>query len=63
MVTKGGSNGTPSYNQVVVDMGKGPRGDGFKEPVTRETWKKGITWEKKPEKPIMMRKNQRTPMG
>ena len=34
MVTKGGGNGTPSYKQVVVDRGKGPRGRGFKEPVT-----------------------------
>jgi hypothetical protein len=34
MVTKGGGNGTPSYKQVVVDRGKGPRGDSFKEPVT-----------------------------
>jgi hypothetical protein len=34
MVTKGGGNGTPSYKQVVVDRGKGPRGVGFKEPVT-----------------------------
>jgi hypothetical protein len=34
MVTKGGSTGTPSYKQVVVDRGKTPRGIGFKEPVT-----------------------------
>jgi hypothetical protein len=34
MVTKGGGNGTPSYKQVVVHRGKGPRGVGFKEPVT-----------------------------
>jgi hypothetical protein len=34
MVTKGGGNGTPSYKQVVVDRGKGPRSIGFKEPVT-----------------------------
>jgi hypothetical protein len=34
MVTKGGGNGTPSYKQVVVDRGKGPRGISFKEPLT-----------------------------
>jgi hypothetical protein len=34
MVTKGGGSGTPSYKQVVVDRGKGPRGVGFKEPLT-----------------------------
>ena len=34
IVTKGGGNGTPSYKKVVVDKGKGPRGGGFKEPVT-----------------------------
>jgi hypothetical protein len=34
MVTKGGGNATPSYKQVVVDRGKGPRGGGFKEPLT-----------------------------
>jgi hypothetical protein len=34
MVTKGEGNGTPSYKQVVVDIGKGPRGVGFKEPLT-----------------------------
>jgi hypothetical protein len=34
MVTKGGGNGTPSYKQVVVDRGKGPRSGGFKEPMT-----------------------------
>jgi hypothetical protein len=34
MVTKGGGNATPSYKQVVVDRGKGPRGSGFKEPLT-----------------------------
>jgi len=34
MVTKGVSNGTPSYKKVVVDRGKGPRGGGLKEPMT-----------------------------
>jgi hypothetical protein len=34
MVTKGGGNGTPSYKHVVVHRGKGPRGVGFKEPLT-----------------------------
>jgi hypothetical protein len=34
MVTKGGGSGTPSYKKVVVDRGKGPRGVGFKEPLT-----------------------------
>jgi hypothetical protein len=34
MVTKGGWSGTPSYKQVVVDRGKGPRGIYFKEPLT-----------------------------
>ena len=34
MVTKGGGNGTPSYKKVMVDRGKGPRGGGFKEPLT-----------------------------
>jgi hypothetical protein len=34
MVIKGGGNETPSYKQVVVDRGKGPRGDSFKEPPT-----------------------------
>jgi hypothetical protein len=29
-----GGSGTPSYKQVVVDKGKGPRGVGFKEPLT-----------------------------
>jgi hypothetical protein len=30
----GGVKGTPSYKQVVVDRGKGPRGVVFKEPMT-----------------------------
>jgi hypothetical protein len=34
MVTRGGGSGTPSYKQVVVDRGKGPRNVGFKEPLT-----------------------------
>jgi hypothetical protein len=34
MSTKGGGNGTPSYKQVVVDRGKGPRGVIFKAPMT-----------------------------
>jgi hypothetical protein len=34
MVTKGGGSGTPSYKQVVVYRGKGPRDVGFKEPLT-----------------------------
>jgi hypothetical protein len=34
MVTKGGGSGTPSYKQVVVDRGKGPRDVSFKEPLT-----------------------------
>jgi hypothetical protein len=34
MSTKGGGKGTPSYKQVVVDRGKGPRGGVFKAPAT-----------------------------
>jgi hypothetical protein len=34
MSTKGGGKGTPSYKQVVVDRGKGPRGVFFKAPMT-----------------------------
>ena len=34
MSTKGGDKGTPSYKKVVVDRGKGPRGVGFKAPMT-----------------------------
>jgi hypothetical protein len=34
MVIKGGGNETPSYKKVVVGKGKGPCGDGFKEPMT-----------------------------
>ena len=34
MSTKGGGNGTPSYKQVVVERGEGPRSVGFKAPMT-----------------------------
>ena len=34
MSTKGGGKGTPSYKQVVVDKGEGPRGAAFEAPVT-----------------------------
>jgi hypothetical protein len=34
MSTRGEGKGTPSYKQVVVDRGKGPRGIFFKAPVT-----------------------------
>jgi hypothetical protein len=34
MVIKEGGNVTPSDKKVVVDRGKGPRGSGFKEPLT-----------------------------
>jgi hypothetical protein len=74
MVTKGGGNGIPSYKQVVVDRGKGPRSRVFKEPVTSTSGsapeknqesnpKKRDRMGKKPEKPIMMRKIQKTLMG
>ena len=34
MSTKGRGKGTPSYKQVVLDRGKGPRGIVFKAPMT-----------------------------
>jgi len=34
MSTKGGGKGTPSYKQIMVDRGKGPRGVFFKAPTT-----------------------------
>ena len=34
MSTKGGNNGTPLYKKVVVERGKGPRGIGFKAPMS-----------------------------
>ena len=74
MFTKGGGSGTPSYKKVVVDKGKGPRGVGFKEPLTSTS---GSGLEKNQEsnqekrdrmgeearETQMMHKNQRTPMG
>jgi hypothetical protein len=74
MVIKGGGNGIPSYKQVVVERGKGPRGVSFKEPLTGTSGlgseknqegnqEKMITWGKKPDKPRMVRKKQRTPVG
>jgi hypothetical protein len=33
MSTRGGGKGTPSYKQIVVDKGKGPRGIVFKAPM------------------------------
>ena len=37
MSTRGGGKGTPSYKQVVVDRGKGPRGIFFKAPMIGTT--------------------------